>query len=532
MGNRISHKYRTDSAIGYAHDKANRMTTLATKTQGYDLAGNLTLAYSADRGTSYVYRWDHHNRLTGVYDSTNTTRKAAFTWDALGRRVETINDKLGTTTRYYYDGDNEVVEDNQSATRQRYYVHGISYVDERLMMYNDGDSRPYYYVLDRMFNVRALIDRAGAIVERIAYDGYGQPLIRESAGRGDMNNSTTIVSGDETRFDSAKAASIWDPRADLDDDGDVDSTDETLFDAKRPTWDPAGLDFPPGVAQAFSDVDNPYLFQGVPHFALDTAANDTSGKLMLNHHRARFADPVAGRWGNRDPLVTIGQSLTPNYQTALVGSLLSSPLPSPQYPELDHISWTEQYGYSVSNPINNSDPSGLAPMISGCHPLEALVIAGYIVQASDILMAKSAWATMRAGQLSGIPRRKMEDFASITRSAGLEMRRNDYNVRCYSQATGNYNNQQVVLCNIPWVWAWTKFRREGPLPSNYTPNPVHLCNLFFWSAIPGAQRGILAHETTHHYGTVDNLGGRLDEWNAHTYNYVVWFYPVFNPDIQ
>jgi len=59
------------------------MTTIATKTQDYDLAGNVTLAYSADRGTSYTYRWDHHNRLTGVYDSTNTTRKAAFTWDAL-----------------------------------------------------------------------------------------------------------------------------------------------------------------------------------------------------------------------------------------------------------------------------------------------------------------------------------------------------------------------------------------------------------------------------------------------------------------
>lgn len=303
LGNRISHKYRTDSAIGYAHDKANRMTTLANRTQGYDLSGNLTLAYSADRGTSYVYRWDHHNRLTGVYDSTNTTRKAAFTWDALGRRVETINDKLGTTTRYYYDGVNEIVEDNPSAARQRYYVHGVSYFDERLMMYNDGDSRPYYYVLDRMFNVRALIDRAGAIVERIAYDAYGQPLIRESCGRGDMDNSSTMVGADATRFDDADANSIWDPRADLDDDGDVDSTDETLFDAKRSTWDPAGLDFPPGVAQAFSDVDNSYLFQGVPHFALDTNANATSSKLMLNHHRARFADPVIGRWVTRDPLV-------------------------------------------------------------------------------------------------------------------------------------------------------------------------------------------------------------------------------------
>jgi len=99
LGNRISHKYRAASAIGYAHDKANRMTTLANRTQGYDPAGNLTLAYSVDRGTSYVYRYDHHNRLTGVYDSTNTTRKAAFTWDALGRRVEFWNDPQQATTR-------------------------------------------------------------------------------------------------------------------------------------------------------------------------------------------------------------------------------------------------------------------------------------------------------------------------------------------------------------------------------------------------------------------------------------------------
>ena len=38
---------------GYAHDKANRMTTLANKTQGYDPASNLTLGYSGDRCTPF-----------------------------------------------------------------------------------------------------------------------------------------------------------------------------------------------------------------------------------------------------------------------------------------------------------------------------------------------------------------------------------------------------------------------------------------------------------------------------------------------
>jgi YD repeat-containing protein len=47
------------------------MMLLAGLSQNYDKAGNITLAYSADRGTSYVYRYDHHHRLTGVYDFTN-----------------------------------------------------------------------------------------------------------------------------------------------------------------------------------------------------------------------------------------------------------------------------------------------------------------------------------------------------------------------------------------------------------------------------------------------------------------------------
>lgn len=34
-----------------------------------------------------MYRYDHHNRLSEVWDSSETNRKAAFTCDALGRRI-------------------------------------------------------------------------------------------------------------------------------------------------------------------------------------------------------------------------------------------------------------------------------------------------------------------------------------------------------------------------------------------------------------------------------------------------------------
>lgn len=157
------------------------------------------------------------------------------------------------------------------------------------------------FLPDRMYNVRLLLDRAGAIVERYTYDSYGRPRIRESCGRGDMNNDTKMSSGDTTRFDDANDDTIWDPRADMDDDGDVDANDETLYDNKYSDWSGAGPPVDP--RQAFSDKGNPFMFQGIPHFALDTASSATEGKLMLNHHRARFADPVTGRWTTRDPLL-------------------------------------------------------------------------------------------------------------------------------------------------------------------------------------------------------------------------------------
>jgi len=91
----------------------------------------------------------------------------------LGRRIEFIDDRLDKTTRYYYDGVNQIAEFDESDEAQRYYVHGTSYVDERLMMTcplrheavsrmdfaGDGpdvgqldNDRPYYYTLDRMYN--------------------------------------------------------------------------------------------------------------------------------------------------------------------------------------------------------------------------------------------------------------------------------------------------------------------------------------------------------------------------------------------
>ncbi|MCK6482502.1 MAG: hypothetical protein L6R00_00010 [Phycisphaerae bacterium] len=55
LSDAISHSERDASPIAYAHDRANRLTDWAGHAQAYDLAGNVTLAFSAAGDKSYTY---------------------------------------------------------------------------------------------------------------------------------------------------------------------------------------------------------------------------------------------------------------------------------------------------------------------------------------------------------------------------------------------------------------------------------------------------------------------------------------------
>ena len=54
LGNRESHGYRGATAIGYGHDKANRMITMASKTQNYDAAGSKTVKHATIRPANSI----------------------------------------------------------------------------------------------------------------------------------------------------------------------------------------------------------------------------------------------------------------------------------------------------------------------------------------------------------------------------------------------------------------------------------------------------------------------------------------------
>jgi len=83
-------------------------------------------------------RYHRVNRLTGLNDNTKTIRVARFTGNALGRRIAFADDLSGNTQQYYSDEVNEVASINEEGTTLAHWVHGVSYADERLMMWTEN----------------------------------------------------------------------------------------------------------------------------------------------------------------------------------------------------------------------------------------------------------------------------------------------------------------------------------------------------------------------------------------------------------
>jgi len=75
------------------------------------------------------------------------TAYIAFTYDALGRRIERTVDSGGANvevTRYYYEGQNVILEMDADEAPRRSFVHGSQYIDERVLMRLPNGEEHYY----------------------------------------------------------------------------------------------------------------------------------------------------------------------------------------------------------------------------------------------------------------------------------------------------------------------------------------------------------------------------------------------------
>jgi RHS repeat-associated protein len=160
------------------HDRQNEITSVSgATTPTYDADGNLT---TDETGKHFVY--DAWNRLVTVKDSSNNVI-ASYKYDGLGRRVSET--KSGTTRDFYYSNQWQVLEERVSAVARVQYVWSPVYVDALVLHDRDADSNGsleerLWAQQDANFNVTALVNGSGTVVERFAYDPYGTATVYDA----------------------------------------------------------------------------------------------------------------------------------------------------------------------------------------------------------------------------------------------------------------------------------------------------------------------------------------------------------------
>ena len=164
LGNRTM--VTTNGVItNYTADNMNAYTALTggqNATMQYDANGNLT------SDGVHTYQYNYNNRLISVDNGATAT----YTYDALNRRIQKVVVSTGSTTNYYYCGDQAIEERDANNKILATYVFGI-WEDDVLQMQRGGNT--YYYHKNHLGSVVAITDDSGNLVERYEYDPYGQP---------------------------------------------------------------------------------------------------------------------------------------------------------------------------------------------------------------------------------------------------------------------------------------------------------------------------------------------------------------------
>jgi RHS repeat-associated protein len=187
--------------VNRTHNKQNQVTGVGSNTLTLDANGNLT---KDDAGQQYVY--DAWNRLVAVKNSSGTTI-TSYKVDALNRRIV---ENPGTPRDLYYSADWQVLEERlggvSTATVQ--YVWSPVYVDALVLRdrstQNNGTLDERLWVQqDANWNVTALINGSGNVVERYEYDPYGKPTILTTAWQPIGSSAYAwVYLHQEGRFDS------------------------------------------------------------------------------------------------------------------------------------------------------------------------------------------------------------------------------------------------------------------------------------------------------------------------------------------
>jgi len=173
VGNRISasiqeplSKTLTLDTTDYTYLMGNRLSTAGTTTYSYDLNGNLSAKIQG--GTTTNYTFDSQDRLTSISSPSGNYQ---YQYDGLWNRISKTGS--GTTTKFLVDPNGflpqVIAEMDNGGDILSYYI----YDGTGLVAKITPSGSVYYYHYDGIGNTIAITDSSGYMVNKYAYDEFG-----------------------------------------------------------------------------------------------------------------------------------------------------------------------------------------------------------------------------------------------------------------------------------------------------------------------------------------------------------------------
>jgi RHS repeat-associated protein len=162
-GNRIS-----ANGVTYTYDAGGRLTASSDGvTYTYDDAGYLLSRTQG--GQTTTYQWNGRGQLVRIEYAGGAF--SAYRYDDAGRR---ISRRLPDGTTIYYTYINDMLAQELDADGNVLASYTYDGLDWPVSLWRNGET--FYYVLDHLGSVRALVDSSGVVTATYSYDPWGNVL--------------------------------------------------------------------------------------------------------------------------------------------------------------------------------------------------------------------------------------------------------------------------------------------------------------------------------------------------------------------
>jgi RHS repeat-associated protein len=161
VGNRTS----SQLSATYSYQPFNRLTNTSNTSYVYNSNGNM-VSKTIGANTTQFY-WDYENRLKQVILPSG--QNVVYKYDAFGRRTERNVNNSTSWTKFTYDGQDVILDQNSDGTSVT-YLNGVG-IDNKLRQTVNGQAQ--YFLSDHLGSTNALTDATGAVIASTNYDSFG-----------------------------------------------------------------------------------------------------------------------------------------------------------------------------------------------------------------------------------------------------------------------------------------------------------------------------------------------------------------------